>query len=104
MKETATQPALGEAQVRSIAKLAHLDLSPEEIEAMSRDLTHILGYVEQIAELDLEGVEPTAHVQIESAALRPDVPSESLPHELAVLGAPLIQNGGFAVPAFVDEG
>lgn len=104
MKEEADTPALGEAQVRSIARLAHLDLSPEELSSMARDLGSILSYVGQLSELDLEGVEPTAHVQIESLALRPDTPCESLPHELALLGAPLVREGGFAVPAFVDEG
>lgn len=104
MKEAADSPVLSEAQVRGIARLAHLELSPAEMEGMRRDLVNILAYVQQLSELDLTGVEPTAHVQIDALPLRPDIPAESLPHELALLEAPLVREEGFAVPAFVDEG
>ncbi len=91
-------------EILTIARLAHLELSPEELDRMTRDLGQILGYVRQLGELDLAGVAPTAHVQIERLPLREDEPRPSLPHELALREAPRVAHGGFAVPAFVDEG
>ena len=96
-------PVIREEEVRAIARLAHLELSPEEIERMTRELERILGYVKQLGELDLEGVPPTAHVQLEALPLREDNPVESIPRELAFFEAPDVREDGFAVPAFVDD-
>lgn len=92
------------AEMRRIAALAHLELSPDELARVTRDLGRILQYVAQLSELDVSGVPPTAHVQIERLPLRADVPHVSLPRELALREAPAVSQGGFAVPAFVDEG
>jgi aspartyl-tRNA(Asn)/glutamyl-tRNA(Gln) amidotransferase subunit C len=99
-------PVIGEDEVRTIARLAHLDLPPDEIRRMTGELERILAYVRQLEELDLEGVPPTAHGEGElgSMPLRGDTPKESLPHELALFEAPDVKEDGFAVPAFVDEG
>jgi aspartyl-tRNA(Asn)/glutamyl-tRNA(Gln) amidotransferase subunit C len=95
---------LAEDEVRALARLASLELDAAEIEPMRRDLARVLGYVRKLEELDVSGVAPTAHVQLERLPLRADEPRESLPHELAVREAPVVAEGGFAVPAFVDEG
>ena len=55
-----TMTQLTADQVRHIAKLARLTLSDAEVEKMSKELTSILGYVDQLAEVDTTGVEPTA--------------------------------------------
>jgi aspartyl-tRNA(Asn)/glutamyl-tRNA(Gln) amidotransferase subunit C len=91
-------------EVRAIARLAHLSLAPEEETRMTREIGAVLAYVRQLQELDVTGVPPTAHVQIERLPLREDEPRQSLPHELALREAPRVERGGFAVPAFVDEG
>jgi aspartyl-tRNA(Asn)/glutamyl-tRNA(Gln) amidotransferase subunit C len=91
-------------EARKIARLAHLDLAPAELEGLTRDLAGILGYVRQLEEVDVSGVEPTAHVQLERVALREDEPGVSLPRDLALREAPRVSMDGFAVPAFVDEG
>jgi aspartyl-tRNA(Asn)/glutamyl-tRNA(Gln) amidotransferase subunit C len=93
-----------EAEVLAIARLAHLDLTPQETERMTRELGGILTYVKQLEELDVASVPPTAHVQIERLPLRPDRVEPSLPRELALREAPKVLQDGFAVPAFVDEG
>jgi aspartyl-tRNA(Asn)/glutamyl-tRNA(Gln) amidotransferase subunit C len=49
-------------QVLHVAKLARLRLSEAEVETMAGELSGILGHVDRIGELDLEGVEPTSHV------------------------------------------
>jgi aspartyl-tRNA(Asn)/glutamyl-tRNA(Gln) amidotransferase subunit C len=96
--------AVEQAEILRIASLANLDLTEEELARMTTELDRILVYVRQLQELDLTDVPPTAHVQIESAPLRDDVPQPSLPRELALREAPKVSEDGFAVPAFVDEG
>ena len=91
-------------EVRVIARLAHLALTPAEEERMTRELGNVLAYVRTLQELDVTGVQPTAHVQLERLPLREDDPGESLPIELALREAPRVAMDGFAVPAFVDEG
>lgn len=97
-------PTITIEEAQKIARLAHLELSPDELARLTRELGDILGYVRQLEELDVTGVEPTAHVQLERLALRDDEPGSSLPRELALREAPRVALDGFAVPAFVDEG
>lgn len=104
METGAGSTAIQKEDVLTIARLAHLDLDEDEVLRMTRELARILTYVQQLDELDLEGVPPTAHVQLEAQVLRKDELVPSLPHELALLDAPEVQDQGFAVPAFVDEG
>jgi aspartyl-tRNA(Asn)/glutamyl-tRNA(Gln) amidotransferase subunit C len=91
-------------EVRRIAGLAHLALSPEETERMTQELGSILAYVRQLEAIDVTGIPPTAHVQLERLPQRPDEIHEGLPHDLALAEAPRVAQDGFAVPAFVDEG
>ena len=90
--------------VLHVAALAKLRLSEDEIERMQRDLARILGYVELLGELSLDDVEPTAHVAVDAAPLRPDRIVPGLTREAALSEAPRTLEGGFAVPAFLDEG
>ena len=90
--------------VLHVAALAKLRLSEDEIERMQRDLARILGYVELLGELSLDDVEPTAHVAVDRAPLRPDCIVPGLTREAALSEAPRTLEGGFAVPAFLDEG
>lgn len=90
-------------QVIHVARLARLALSDDEIGRMTSELGDILGYVEQLGELDTTGVEPTAQVGVRGLSLRDDVPHEGL-DRAAVLGeAPSADHDGFVVPAFLDE-
>jgi aspartyl-tRNA(Asn)/glutamyl-tRNA(Gln) amidotransferase subunit C len=108
MDEGEAAPALREDELIAIARLAHINLAPDEIKSLTRDVGRILAYVRTLEELDVERIPPTAHVQIERLPLRPDELSPevrpSLPRELALAEAPAVEQDGFAVPAFVDEG
>ena len=86
-------------QVLHVARLARLRLSDEEVDAMVEELPKILGHIETMEELDLEGVEPTSHVVELENVLRPDEPRPSLPVEKALEQAPDPQEGGFGVPS-----
>ncbi len=86
-------------QVLHVARLARLELSEEELERMSSELSGILEHVERMNELDLEGVEPTSHVVALENVLRPDEPRPSLPREEALEPAPDPAQGAFRVPS-----
>jgi aspartyl-tRNA(Asn)/glutamyl-tRNA(Gln) amidotransferase subunit C len=86
-------------QVLHVAKLARLRLTDEEVEKMSGELSVILEAIEQIGELDLEGVQPTSHVVDLENVLRPDEPRPSLPRERALANAPDASDDGFRVPS-----
>ena len=86
-------------QVLHVARLARLELTDEEVDRMSVELSKILDHIEKLSELDLENVEPTSHVIDVGNALREDVPWESLPREVALAPAPDPEDGGFRVPS-----
>jgi len=86
-------------QVLHVAKLARLRLSDEEVERMTEELSDILGHVDRISQMDLEGVEPTSHVVALENVLRADVPRPSLPREAALANAPEPVDGAFRVPS-----
>lgn len=87
------------AQVLHVAKLARLALSDEEVDRMASELSAVLGHIEKISELKLEGVEPTSHVIDVVNALRPDEPRPSLPRDVALAAAPEPLEQGFGVPS-----
>jgi aspartyl-tRNA(Asn)/glutamyl-tRNA(Gln) amidotransferase subunit C len=90
---------LSRDQVLHVAKLARLELTEEEIGQMAEELSDVLGHIETIAELDLEGVPPTSHVVAVENALRADEPRPSLAPEVALQSAPDADMGGFRVPS-----
>jgi aspartyl-tRNA(Asn)/glutamyl-tRNA(Gln) amidotransferase subunit C len=86
-------------QVLHVARLARLELSEEEVERMSGELTTILDHVERMNELDLDGVEPTAHVVALENVLRADEPRPSWPRERILEPAPDPAEGALRVPS-----
>jgi aspartyl-tRNA(Asn)/glutamyl-tRNA(Gln) amidotransferase subunit C len=86
-------------QVLHVARLARLELSDEEIERMAGELSGILEHVDRISGLDLDGVEPTAHVVALENVLRTDDPEPSLPRDRALEQAPDAVDGAFRVPS-----
>jgi aspartyl-tRNA(Asn)/glutamyl-tRNA(Gln) amidotransferase subunit C len=86
-------------QVLHVARLARLELTEDEVGRMSQELSHVLGHIEKIGELELDGVLPTTHVVEVSNALRPDVVDPSLPRDVALASTPAVADGGFLVPS-----
>ncbi|HVM38262.1 MAG TPA: Asp-tRNA(Asn)/Glu-tRNA(Gln) amidotransferase subunit GatC [Sphingomicrobium sp.] len=89
-------------QVRHIARLARLAMSEEEIAALVPELNNILGWVEQLAEVDTEGVEPLATVIDQKLRLREDEVSDGDCREAILANAPDAQHGFFAVPKVIE--
>jgi len=94
-------PAL-EIDVKYVAHLARLSLSPEEEQKISEQLGNILGYIEKLKEVDVSGVEPMAHAFPLVNVTRPDEVRPSLSQEDALRNAPAQANGLFMVPKIVE--
>lgn len=89
--------------VEHVARLARLEITETEKEAFTRQLSDILTYVEQLNELNTEGVEPTATVLGQTNVFREDVARPSLPVEKALANAPETEDGFFVVPKIINE-
>ncbi|HEY9854829.1 MAG TPA: Asp-tRNA(Asn)/Glu-tRNA(Gln) amidotransferase subunit GatC [Stenomitos sp.] len=89
--------------VRHVAKLARLELTEQEEAQLTEQLGSILGYVEQLGEVDTTGVEPTAHALPLANVLRPDTPHASLSQAEVLQNAPAAENGMFRVPRILSE-
>ncbi|MEZ5062579.1 MAG: Asp-tRNA(Asn)/Glu-tRNA(Gln) amidotransferase subunit GatC [Solirubrobacterales bacterium] len=86
-------------QVLHVARLARLRLDDEEVERMSAELSSILDHVETMAELDIDGVEPTSRVVDAENVMRADDVAASLPRDAALANAPDPASGSFRVPS-----
>ena len=75
-------------EVKNVAELARLELTDDELAAMTRQLGSILDYVAQLQRLDVEGVEPLAHALEVQNVFRADEPAPSLPVAEALANAP----------------
>jgi aspartyl-tRNA(Asn)/glutamyl-tRNA(Gln) amidotransferase subunit C len=90
--------AIDRDEVLHVARLARLALTDEEVERLGAQLNAILEAVGKVGELDLEGVEPTAHPLDLVNVWAEDEPSPSLPVEEALGNAPDREGGFFKVP------
>lgn len=96
-----------EKEVRHVAKLARLALSEDEIARMVPELNNILGWVEQLGEVDTDGVEPLTAVIANELRLRDDVvDADPLTgggrRDDILANAPDAQHGFFAVPKVIE--
>jgi aspartyl-tRNA(Asn)/glutamyl-tRNA(Gln) amidotransferase subunit C len=95
------------ATVAKIAKLARIAVTEEEVAAMVPELNNILGWVEQLAEVDVTGVEPMTAVIPNALRLRDDVvDADPLTgggvREAVLANAPAAQHGFFGVPKVIE--
>lgn len=86
---------LGIDQVKKVSKLANLTLTPEEEEKFSNQLSHILGYIEELNSVDTNSVEPTFNVIDRSNVLREDSSELGLSQEEALSNASSAKDGFF---------
>ena len=85
--------------VRKVAKLARLELADADLARLQPQLSAILDYVDQLQQLNTEGVEPLAHPLPIANAFRDDVPTPSLSVDDALANAPNRIGDYFGVPA-----
>ena len=89
-------------QVRHIARLARIAMSDDEIAALAPELNNILDWVEQLGEVDTEGVEPLTAVIDQKLRLRDDVVNDGDCRDAVLANAPAAEHGFFAVPKVIE--
>ena len=90
--------AITRDEVLHVAKLARLELTDDEVERLTGELSAILEAVSKVSELDLSDVPPTSHPLDLVNVLADDVPRPSLPRDVALSNAPQADDGAFRVP------
>ena len=91
-----------EFDVRYTAKLARLRLSEEEIAKFQTQLSQVLEYVEKLEQVNVEGVEPTAHANAVFNVFRKDEARDFFTQKEALANAPRQANGLFIVPKVIE--
>jgi aspartyl-tRNA(Asn)/glutamyl-tRNA(Gln) amidotransferase subunit C len=89
-------------QVRHIARLARIAMSDEELERLVPELNAIIGWVEQLGEVNTDGVEPLTAVIDQKLRLRDDVVNDGNIRDQVLANAPDAQHGFFAVPKVIE--
>jgi aspartyl-tRNA(Asn)/glutamyl-tRNA(Gln) amidotransferase subunit C len=110
MTDSTTQ-TVSEEKVLQVAALASLELTPEELPAMRRDLNAILGYIAQLSEVNVANVAPMAQVseiipdvaEIEETPLREDLPVPCLERAPVMQAAPETDGAFFKVPQVIGR-
>jgi aspartyl-tRNA(Asn)/glutamyl-tRNA(Gln) amidotransferase subunit C len=93
---------MADFNIKYIAHLARIALTPEEEKKLTAQLGNVLVYIEKLKELDVSNVEPTAHAVLLLNVTRVDEIGESLSQEEALRNAPAQANGLFIVPKIVE--
>ena len=88
--------------VRYVAQLARLDLSDAEIAKFQSQLGQVLAHVEKLGQVDVSGVEPTAHANQVVNVFRDDEPRDWFTSKDALANAPRSANGLFVVPKVIE--
>jgi len=90
-------------EVEKVALLGRLQLSDTELATMTDELAQIVTYVDQLAQVDTDGVEPMAHAIEVTNVFKDDRVAPSLPREEALANAPHHNDAGYLVPAVLGE-
>jgi len=90
-------------EVLHVARLSRLHLTDEEVERMRQQLDAILAYIDKLRELDVEGVEPTAHAVPVVNVMRDDALVPSLSQDQALANAPDRAGEFFRVPRIIED-
>ena len=95
--------SLSRADVEKVSLLGRLRLSDAELDTMTTQLGRVIGYVEQLAEVNTENVQPMAHAVEMQNVFRGDKQIPSLPRDAALANAPKRDSECYRVPAVLGE-
>ncbi|MDD2751611.1 MAG: Asp-tRNA(Asn)/Glu-tRNA(Gln) amidotransferase subunit GatC [Candidatus Omnitrophica bacterium] len=88
--------------VQYVAHLARIELKEKELEVLSGQLEGILGFIDQLKEIDISNIAPTSHILPVNNVLREDLPKSSLPVEKVLQNAPEQEGNSFVVPKVIE--
>ena len=94
---------MSQIDLRQIARLARLHLTPEEMARLEPQLANILTFVEELKAVNVDGVEPTSHPLSLSNVFREDSPKPSLDIQAFLKHAPLAHGRFFEVPKIIED-
>ena len=94
--------SVDKATVRHIAKLARIAVSDDEVAALEPELNNILGWIAQLQEVDVTGVEPMTAVIPNQLRLRADEVTDGGYRDDVLANAPNAEHGFFAVPKVIE--
>ena len=94
--------SIDENTAARVAKLARIEVAPEALGALAEDFNGILGFIEQLSEVDVDGVEPMTSVTPQRLKRRVDAVTEGNRQEAVLANAPDAREGFFAVPKVVE--
>ena len=92
---------ISKKDVEYIARLAHLEIDQQDIEVFTNQLGAILDYIDQLSQLETEGVEATAYTVPMKNVFREDRIATSISREKALANAPDQREGQFRVPPII---
>ena len=95
--------SLSAEEVRKVADLARLELAEADVQTMARQLSAIVDYINQLQQVNTDGVEPLAHALDLHDVFRDDVPAKSLSEAEALANAPARKDNFYSVPAVFGE-
>ena len=90
------------ATVKKIASLARIAITEEEAARIAPELDNIMGWIEQLGEVDVTGVEPMTAVIPNHLRLRDDVVTDGNVRDKVLANAPKAEHGFFAVPKVIE--
>ena len=94
--------AIDAATVKKVASLARIRVSDERLESLAHELSGIMQWIDQLAEVDTDGVEPMTSVVAAKLPMREDVVSEPGDAQRVLANAPRTDRGFFVVPKVVE--
>jgi aspartyl-tRNA(Asn)/glutamyl-tRNA(Gln) amidotransferase subunit C len=95
--------SISRADIEKVALLARLQLTDGELSKLTHELAQIVGYVDQLAEVNTDGIDPMAHSIEIVNVFRDDAVVESLPRDQALANAPHRDQRGYLVPAVLGD-
>ncbi len=94
--------SIDESTAARVAKLARIKVAPEALPALAQEFNTILGFIEQLAEVDIDGVEPMTSVTPQVLRRRVDAVTDGNQQRAVLANAPDAREGFFAVPKVVE--
>ncbi|NDV02464.1 Asp-tRNA(Asn)/Glu-tRNA(Gln) amidotransferase subunit GatC [Pseudoroseicyclus tamaricis] len=94
--------SIDEGTAARVAKLARIQVAPERLPALAEEFSAILGFIEQLNEVDVDGVEPMVSVTPMRLKRREDVVTDGGQQKAVLANAPDAREGFFAVPKVVE--
>ena len=94
--------SIDETTAARVAKLARIQVAPEALPVLAEEFNGILGFIEQLGEVDVDGVEPMTSVTPQRLKRRADVVTDGDQQDKVLKNAPDAREGFFAVPKVVE--